>query len=145
MPRGVPCQLADVQRVEARERLERRALGHDHAWTGIGDNVADFPFAIEDVDRDENHPELETGEQDVDELDAIGEIDGEPIAGLQPAPGQQVCKAIAAGVQVAEAQRGDPAVGTLELDCHLVCLSHEGRRKQIHQLHRARSYRGNYR
>src|SRR5438105_7930012 len=52
---------------------------------GVVRDVADLAIAIENVDRNEDHAELHAGEIEVDQLDAIGEIDAEAIAFLESA------------------------------------------------------------
>ena len=68
--------------------------------------MRDLAVAIEDVDRDEDHAELDAGEIDVDQLDAVAEVDAEPVALGESAGAQRVRDAVAAAFDVAEGELG---------------------------------------
>ena len=74
---------------------------HGHGF-GVSQDVGQFALAIEDVDWNEDHAELDASQIQVNHLDAVGEVDAEAIAGLKPALGQQLGQPIAACVDVAE-------------------------------------------
>jgi hypothetical protein len=52
---------------------------------GVGEDVVQFAFAVEDVDGNENHAQLDAGQVQVDHLEAVGEINAQPVARLKPA------------------------------------------------------------
>src|SRR5580700_8167187 len=64
--------------------------------------MGQFALAIEDVDRDEDDAELDASQIQVDNFEAISEIDAEAIARLEPALGEQLGQPIAARVDVAK-------------------------------------------
>jgi hypothetical protein len=72
--------------------------GEGERGFGVVKDVGDFAVAIEDVDGDEDDAELDAGEVEVDHLDAVGELDGEAVAGVEAAGGEVVCGAVAASV-----------------------------------------------
>ena len=60
--------------------------------------MLDLAAAIENVDRHEDHAELHAGDEDVDHLDAIREIDAKAVAFLKSAIAQCIRHAVAARV-----------------------------------------------
>ena len=74
---------------------------HGHGF-GVGEDVVQLALAIEDVDGNEDHAQLDAGQIQIDHLDAVGQINTEAVAGLQAALCEQLSQAIAAGVDVAE-------------------------------------------
>ena len=66
---------------------EPREVGRRHDGHGlrVADDVADLALAVEDVDRHEDHAELQARQEEVEELEPVGELDGEAVAGTKPA------------------------------------------------------------
>ena len=60
--------------------------------------MLDFAAAIKNVDRHEDHAELHAGEEDVDQLDAIREINAKAVAFLKSAIVQCIRHAVATRV-----------------------------------------------
>ena len=57
-------------------RGSRHFLCGDHRlWLRIGEDVENLALAVEDVDGHKDHAELDAGEIDVDQFEAVGEID----------------------------------------------------------------------
>ena len=52
----------------------------------VGDDVRDLAVAIEDVDRCEDGAETDGREEQIDELQAIGEVHGDTVASSDPRP-----------------------------------------------------------
>ena len=46
--------------------------------------MRNFAIPIQDVDRHENHAELHARQIDIDHLDAVHQIDAQPVAGRSP-------------------------------------------------------------
>src|SRR5207344_2711765 len=69
-------------------------------------NVGHLAIAVENVDRDEDHAQLDAGQVEIDHLHAVGQVAAEPVAGLQAVSQEQVRQAIAAHVEFAEGERG---------------------------------------
>ena len=67
--------------------------------------MRDFAVAIKDVDRHKDHAELHAREIDVDHLDAIREIDAQPVARAQPFCGQELGQPVTARIEFAERVR----------------------------------------
>jgi hypothetical protein len=85
--RGLARQLADVhERRAVRELPALRLGGDDQLRTGVGHDVGDLALAIEHVDRHQHESGLDAGEEQVDELDPVGELHRYPVARPQPAP-----------------------------------------------------------
>ena len=51
----------------------------------IAEDVRDLALAIQNIDGDEDHAQLHAGEIEVDHLQAVGQIDAQPVAGFQAA------------------------------------------------------------
>src|SRR5207245_5768734 len=103
-------------------QIPQVVLGDHRARLGVAHDVLDLPAAIEDVDRNEDHSELDAGEEDVDQLDAIGEIDAEAITFLKAAIAQCVCHAITAPLDLAEGE-----LLAVPLQANLVAAAEEGK------------------
>src|SRR5206468_8319164 len=92
--------------------------------------VCDLPLAIEDVDRHEDHAELHAGEEKVDELDAVGEMDAEAVALRVAALLQRVRDAIAPRLELAERIRMP-----LPLQCGRPCARDEREVEEVKEVH----------
>src|SRR5581483_12526939 len=62
-------------------------------------------LAVEDVDGDEDHAELHAGEEEIDHLDRVRQVDAEPIAFGAATGEERVCDAVAAHFELAEGVR----------------------------------------
>src|ERR1051326_2544898 len=94
-------------------------------------DVRDLALAIEDVDRDEDDAELDAGEEEIDQLDTIREVDAEAIAFRVSARSHRVRDAIAARFDVAE------RVGrSLPLQRGLVAARDQGEVEEVEEVHR---------
>ena len=82
-------------------RHQRLQLGvrDDESRLRIVRDVGHLPVTVEDVDRHEDDAELHAGEVEVDRLDAVREVDAEPVAGGQSARRQYLGHAVAARVE----------------------------------------------
>ena len=74
---------------------------HGHGL-GVAEDVRQLALAVQDIDRNEDHAQLEAGEIQIDHLEAVGQVNAEPVAGFQPALREQLRQAIAARVDIAE-------------------------------------------
>ncbi len=88
---------------EARE-LSRR---HHGRRLRIAHDVAHLALAVEDVDRDEDRAQPQAGQEEIEELEAVGELDGEAVAGVEAAPGQNAGQPARPRLDLAERQRLD--------------------------------------
>jgi len=64
--------------------------------------MGDFAVAVEDVDGNENNAGLDAGEEEINHLDAIAEIDAEAVAGLKAGAQEEVAQLIASFVKLLE-------------------------------------------
>ena len=95
--RGTPPAAVSASRISSstsatglsrREQPALRLGGDDQLRLGIRDDVGDLALPIQDVDRDEHHAGLHAGEEEIDELEPVRQLNREPIARLEPAPAQ---------------------------------------------------------
>ena len=101
-------------------------IRNQRARIGIGENMRDFPVAIKDVDRHKDHAEFHARQIDVDHLDAIHEINAEPVAFAQPSFHQEARKTITARIEFSERVRL-----VAELECDGIAASFERQVEQI--------------
>src|SRR5438477_7141868 len=94
----------DLTRSRLIRRREQIVFSNDGARLGVADDVLDLAAAIENVDRHEDHAELHAGDEDVDQLDAIREIDAKAVAFLKSAIAQCIRHAVAARLDLAECE-----------------------------------------
>ncbi len=66
--------------------------------------MSNLAVAIKNVDGDEDQAELYAGQVEVDQLDAVAEIDGKPVALPQAAFPQRIRNPVAAGVDLPEGE-----------------------------------------
>ena len=59
-------------------------------------------LAIQDVDGNENHAQLDAGEIQIDHLQAVREVDAKPVAGFETAMSQKMGQPVTAIVDFAE-------------------------------------------
>ena len=104
MRRGFSQKLIHMpERVRPRHWTSRdQSLGFS-----IGHDVRDLAFLIEDVDRHDDHAQLQARQEQVDELHAIVEIDSEAVAGPQPAVGHDAGQSITAAIEIAKRFGGE--------------------------------------
>ena len=97
----------------------------------VGENMGQFALAVQDVDRNEDHAQLDAGEIHIDHLHAVGKINAKPVAQLQPALSEQQSQAITARVDLAE------SVGcAFEFESGLVPASGERKIKKVKKVQR---------
>ena len=134
------CDLVHVPHQHvAREQARHRRGRHHGPRRGVGDDVGDFALAVEDVDGDDDHAELEAGEERVDEGDAVGQEDTQAVAAREPATGEKPCQPMAARIQVSKGEAGHAAARRVGLEADLVALTDQTGVEQVEQLHGAYS------
>lgn len=74
----------------------------EEAGGGVGEDVGELAVAIEDVDGEEDGAELEDSEEEVDEVRAIGEVDGDAVALGDATGGEGVGETVGSGVDFAK-------------------------------------------
>ncbi|MBK7834659.1 MAG: hypothetical protein IPJ56_20355 [Gemmatimonadetes bacterium] len=97
--------------------------------------MGDFALPVQDVDRDDDHPELHAGQEEIDELGAIGEVEREAISRLHAATLEEARQAVAARVERTEGQRLDGAIGALVPERGDVAAPEEREVEQVEKLH----------
>src|SRR6266850_1333873 len=97
--------------------------------------MSGLAITVEDVDGDEDHAELDAGQIDVDQLDAIAEVDAEAVAFGEAAGAERMCDAIAAALDVAKGE-----FGALPFERDVVAARDEREVEEMEQVHAARSY-----
>ena len=93
-------------------------------------SLLDLPVAIENVDRNEDHPELDAGEEEIDQLDAVGKMDAEPVAFLKTSRAQRVGDAVTAALDFAERE-----FFSFPFERHLVAPAGERQIEELEQIH----------
>ena len=101
----VAVEVDERPRIVIRGQRREVCLGDRRARLRVDGDVGDLALAIEDVDRHEDHAELHAGQEDVDQLDAVRQIDAQPVALGESARAQRVRHAIAAPLDLAEGER----------------------------------------
>lgn len=76
----------------------------EEAGGGVGEDVGELAFAVEDVDGDDDGAELEDGEEEVNVAGTVGEVDGDAVALCDAAGGEGVGEAVGLEVDVAEGE-----------------------------------------
>ena len=90
--------------LRGRFRQQRGNLGGGHQQFGFGvaEDVRHLAIAIQNVDGDEDHAQLDAGEIEIDKLDAVRQVNAQAIAFGQAACGERARHAIAARVDFTE-------------------------------------------
>src|ERR1700733_4563768 len=91
--------------------------------------MSQLALAIEDVDRHENHANLEACQIQIDDLQAIGQVNAEPVAGFQAALRQQLRQTITARVDIAKR-----VAVALEFKRRMVAAADEGKIKEMKEI-----------
>jgi len=117
---------------EQREMLGRRDA---ESRRGIGNHVPDLALAVQHVHGHEDHAQAHAREEQVEEVDAVREVDAEPIAADDPACRQRMGHAVRARVDVAERQRVRDTVGAVVLERDGVAPADEREIEEIAELH----------
>ena len=81
-------------------------VGDDCYGLGIRKDVSDLAPAVQNIHRHKDDAELYTGQENVDQIHAVREIDAEAVAAPKPAARQARGETIAACVDLAEGERG---------------------------------------
>ena len=114
---------------------------HDRHRLRVADDVGQLAVLVEGVDRNEDHTELEAGQEQVEELQPVGELDGEPVPGAEPPGREDVRHSARAGLDLAEGQDLDGIAGRAELESGLGRSAHEGRVEDVEKRAAAHSPR----
>ena len=85
-----------------RQVAPQAAIRQHRPRLGVTENVSDLTLAVKDVNRGENQPQLNGRQVRGNQLDAIGEVDAQPVADLESARLQMIREPIAAPLQLAE-------------------------------------------
>ena len=88
---------------------------------------------IEDVYRNENHAEFNAGQVQIDDLDAIGQINAEPIACFEAPARQQLRQAVTAGVDIAEGVRSG-----LKFESQLIASADQREIKEVEEVQKVK-------
>ncbi len=91
-------------------------LDDDRFRLGVRHDVPKLALTIENVDRHHDDAEPRAREKQVDEFDAVREMNAQPVAARQPARRELVRHPIRARVDVAEGERAERAVDIGVLD-----------------------------
>src|SRR5580704_13991480 len=92
--------------------------------------MRDLALAVQDVDGNENGAELQTCQVEIDYLDAVREIDADPVAGLDPAPAKRLRHAVRSHVDIAESVRA-----AVKLQRGSVAAANQREIEQVEQVH----------
>src|SRR6185437_14419832 len=106
------------------------SLSYQQLRLGIAQDVRRLPFAIQNIDRNEDHAQLDRGQIQIDELDAVGQIDAQPIAPAQPPSLQRMRHPIAARIDLAEG-----VFRALPLQRNIVPPVHQRQIEKLTQIH----------
>ena len=120
---GFACEVSGIPHRDAGRYLASR---HQRHRLGIGEDVRDLAVAIENIDRHEDHAQLHASQEQVDHLDAIGQVDAQAVAVLEAAMRQQLRQAVAARIDVAEG-----VGGALKLQRHDVAAADQRQVKEV--------------
>ena len=101
--------------------------------------MPDLPLTVEDVDRHHDDADLRAGEPQVDDLDSVREVGGEPVTGPEPAGTQQVRQAVAPRIELAERERSAGPVGALALEGGRVAPADERTIEEVGERHRVKN------
>src|SRR5580704_15013653 len=123
----------EIRRMPEGHGAGKLSCGDHSRRLGIAEDMRQLALAIEDVDGNEDHAQLEAGEIQVDHLEAIGEVNAQAIARFKLAPGQQLSQAIAAGVDIAES-----VGGSLEFERGLAAASMEGKIEEVKEIQKVK-------
>src|SRR5436305_216087 len=81
-----------------------RSIGDEQLRLGIGEDVRDFAILVEHVYGDEDDAGLDAGEVEIDESDAVRELNAEAVAAFEAALQKRVGHAIRSRVDLAESK-----------------------------------------
>jgi len=96
----------------------------------VAENMRNLAIAIEDIDRHENQTQLDRRQVKIDHLDAISQVNTQPISRLQPTRQQQLRQPIAAPLEIAES-----VSIALEFKRNIVAAANQRRVKQFEESH----------
>ena len=92
--------------------------------------MRELALAVKNVDRHEDDAELHAGEEEVDEVERVGEVHAQPVAAHEAARRQRMRHAIAARVDFAEG-----VDGALPFECGLRSPVEEGNSEAVAKIH----------
>ena len=116
----------EIRRIPDRHRAGKFTRGDHSNGLGVREDMGQLALAVKDVDRDENHAQLEACEIQIDDLQAVGQVDAKPIAGFEPAPRPAIGQPIAARVDIAKR-----IAGALEFKRRMVAAADEGEIEEV--------------
>ena len=88
--------------------------------------MGQFPLAIKDVDRHENHAQLEACQIEIDNLETIGQVDAKPVTRFETPLCEQLRQTITARVDIAKR-----VAIALEFKRGMVAAADEGQVKEM--------------
>ncbi len=97
------CASASIPHAGGSRTTPRRVIGDDHRLRRrVAEDVTHLAVAIQDVDRDDDHAKPRAGQEQIDVLDAVGQIDRQPIARAETSGRELVRHPGGAPVEVCE-------------------------------------------
>lgn len=95
--------------------------------------MSDLALAVEDVHGHEDRPELQAGQEEVEEREAVVELDGEAVAGAEAAPVKDAGHPRGALADLPEREREDLAARGAGIERRLVRPADERGREEVEQ------------
>ena len=132
---GRHSSLSACRRFGPCQRLQFPQRDHRLRF-GIAHDVPDLAIAIENIDRHENHAELHASQKQLDHVDAVRQMDAEPVARHESPLGQHARQPVTRVLEVAECAALAPAFAAKELQRRLVTPCHERKIKELEKVHR---------
>src|SRR5687768_4314076 len=135
LTRRLGDETLDIDGVGSGKEREMLRGRDGEARLSIRDNVAYLSLPIEHVDRHDDHAGADAGEEDLDELHAVREVDTESFAPSDTARRESTRHAIGASVQLAEREGLEAAVGSVVLERDDTGPAEQGKIEEIAKLH----------
>jgi hypothetical protein len=92
--------------------------------------MSDLALLVEDIDRHEDHPLLYACQDEIDHLDAVGEVHAEAVTGSQTPVAQELRHAITPGIDVTESE-----LLSAKLEGHIVAAVQKRKIEKVGQVH----------
>src|SRR5262245_55678246 len=108
---------------------------HDRFRFGVSYDVSDFAFAVKRVDRNDDHPGFDAGQEEVNKFDAVRHKKAQPVASRNASRFDEARDPVAPRVQFAEGQGGDGAAYIIEFERVFHRAPGEREIEEIKQLH----------
>ena len=110
-----------------------RVGGDEPDGLGVREHVAYFALPVEHVDRHEQRPELQAGEKQLQELEPVRQLHGQPVARAHAASRERVRRAIRQRLELAERDGRRLSAGRAELERGLAGARQERRIEELEQ------------